>query len=149
MTCRQPGQVLAFFAVLLPIILLPLAAYAVDAAFVSTRAAGLQAATALAAESAAQQVNVARLRARSQLTVDASTARSVAMRAISESEPGASVDSVVVVGALVTIVTSEDVSLPFNFLPVPAVRFHAQAAARLVAGYDSPSSRLPLPTSSF
>jgi hypothetical protein len=39
--------------------------------------------------------------------------------------------------------------MPFSFFPVPAVKLGAHATARLVAGYDKPSSRLPLPTSSF
>jgi hypothetical protein len=149
MTSRQRGQVLAFFAVLLPIVLLPLAAYAVDVAFVSTRAAALQASTAQAAEAAAQQVDVATLRARSVLRVDASIARAVASRAVRDSEPEASVESVVVIGTLVTVTTGETITLPFNFLPQPAVTLHARASARLVPGYDSPSSRLPLPTSTF
>jgi Flp pilus assembly protein TadG len=149
MISRQRGQVLAFFAILLPIILLPLAAYAVDAAFVATRAAALQEATAQAAQAAAQQVNVAALRSRSELVVDASIARIVSTRAISESEAGASVESVAVTGAQVTVTAAELVTLPFNFLPVPAIRLEARAAARLVAGYDNPSSRLPLPTKSF
>jgi Flp pilus assembly protein TadG len=146
---QERGQVLAFFAILLPIILLPLAAYAVDAAFVSTRAAGLEEATAQAAEAAAQQVNVDALRSRSDLTIDASIARAVAIQAMSESEPGASVESVVVLGALVTVTAREVVTLPFNFLPAPAVKLDARVSARLVGGYDSPSSRLPLPTSTF
>jgi uncharacterized protein (UPF0333 family) len=149
MITRERGQVLAFFAILLPIILLPLAAYAVDAAFVSTRAAGLQEATAQAAEAAAQQVNVAALRSRSVLTIDASIARTVATQTMRESEPGASVESVVVIGALVTITAAEVVTLPFNFLPAAAIKLDARASARLVSGYDSPSSRLPLPANTF
>jgi Flp pilus assembly protein TadG len=149
MISRERGQVLAFFAIVLPIILLPLAAYAVDAAFVATRAAGLQEATAQAAEAAAQQVNVAALRSRSELVIDASIARMVSTQSISESEPGASVESVAVAGAQVTVTAGELVTLPFNFLPVPAIRLEARASARLVGGYDSPSSRLPLPTRSF
>jgi len=146
---RQRGQVLAFFAIVLPIILLPIAAYAVDAAFVSTRAAWLQEATAQAAEAAAQQVDVAALRSRSVLTIDLSTARGVATQAMAELEPGASVESVVAVGTLVTVTTREVVTLPFNFVPVGAVQLNARASARLVSGYDNPSSRLPLPTSTF
>jgi uncharacterized protein (UPF0333 family) len=148
-TKGKRGQVLAFFAVLLPIILLPVAAYAVDAAFVATRSAGLNEATAQAAESAAQQVDVNAFRTRSDLVIDAPMARNVAVRAISESEPYASVESVVVKGAQVTVTTAEVVTLPFNFLPVPAIRLEARASAQLVAGYDTPSSRLPLPTKSF
>jgi Flp pilus assembly protein TadG len=146
---RERGQVLAFFAILLPIVLLPLAAYAVDAAFVSARAAGLQEATAQAAEAAAQQVNVAALRSRSVLSIDATAGRAVATQAIREAEPGASVESIVVVGAVVSVTAGERVTLPFNFLPVAAIRLEARASARLVAGYESPSSRLPFPTSTF
>ena len=149
MSSRERGQVLAFYAILLPIVLLPLAAYAVDAAFVSSRAAGLQEATAQAAEAAAQQVNVAVLRSRSELTIDASIARTVAKQAMRESEQGARVLSVVVVGSVVTVSTEEVVRLPFNFLPAAAIKLSARASARLVGGYDSPSSRLPLPTSTF
>jgi hypothetical protein len=143
------GQVLAFYAVLLPIVLLPLAAYAVDVAFVSARAAGLQEATAQAAETAAQQLNVDALRSRSELIVDAQAAADVASRAMSDSEPEATVESVIVVGSMVTISTREVIRLPFNFLPASATVIHARASARLVGGYDSPSSLLPLPTSSF
>ncbi len=149
MTRRDRGQVLAFYAVLLPIILLPLAAYVIDAAFVSTRAAGLQEATAQAAETAAQQVDAHALRSRSVLIVDAETAPSVASRAMSDLEPGATVESVTVVGSTVTISSSEAIVLPFNFLPAPATVIHARASARLVGGYDRPSSLLPLPTSTF
>ena len=146
---RKRGQVLAFFAVLLPIVLLPVAAYAVDAAFVATRSAGLHEATAQAAEAAAQQLDIDAFRSRSELVVDASMARNVAVRTITESEPDAIVGSVVVKGALVTISVAEVVTLPFNFLPARAIRLEARASAQLVAGYDTPSSRLPLPTKSF
>jgi len=146
---RQRGQVLVFFAILLPIILLPLGAYAVDAAFVISSSAGLQEATAQAAEAAVQQIDVAALRSRSELSVDAAVGRAVATQALSESEPGASVESFVVTGAIVTITAGEHVTLPFNFLPVAAVKLEAHASARLVTGYGSPSSRLPLPTNTF
>lgn len=146
---RNRGQVLAFYAVLMPVVLLPLAAYAVDAAFVSTRVAGLQAATEQAAEAAAQQLDVGALRSRSVLAVDPLTARVVAASAIKDSEPGATVDSVLVAGSMVTISSREVVTLPFNFLPAQAIVIHASATARLVGGYDRPSSRLPLPINNF
>ena len=145
----ERGQVLAFFAVALPVILLPLAAYAVDAAFVITRAAGLEAATAQAAEAAVQQVDANALRSRSDLTIDASAAQSVAIQSVNDLELGASVTSVIVTAGLVTVSATETIALPFNFLPTPAITLEARASARLVGGYDSPSSRLPLPTSSF
>ena len=149
MTRHDRGQVLAFYAVLLPVLLLPLAAYAIDVAFVITRTAELQEATAQAAETAAQHVDVEALRARSKLIVDGRAAADVASLAISYSEPEATVESVTVVGSMVTISTHEVITLPFNFLPAPATVIHARASARLVGGYDSPSSLLPLPTSTF
>lgn len=149
MTRHDRGQVLAFYAVLLPILLLPLAAYAVDVAFVITRTAELQEATAQAAETAAQHMDVEALRARSELIVDGRAAADVASRAMSDSEPEATVESVIVVGSMVTISTREVIRLPFNFLPAPASVIHARASARLVGGYDSPSSLLPLPTNTF
>jgi hypothetical protein len=148
-TRHDRGQVLAFYAVLLPIFLLPLAAYAVDVAFVITRTAELQEATAQAAETAAQHVDVEALRARSELIVDGRVAAGVASRAMSDSEPEANVESVIVVGTMVTITTREVIRLPFNFLPASATVIHARASARLVGGYDSPSSLLPLPTNTF
>ena len=149
MRVHERGQILAFFAVVLPVILLPLAAYAVDAAFVISRSAGLQEATAQAAEVAAQQADVTALRSRSELTIDASLARAVATQSMIHSEPGASLEVVRVTGAQVTITATEQVKLPFSFLPVPAIKLEAHASARLVGGYDSPSSRLPLPTNTF
>lgn len=146
---NERGQVLAFFAILLPIVLLPLGAYAVDAAFVSARASALQGATAQAAEAAAQQADVNTLRAKSELIIDVRRARAVATQSISESEPDASVQSVVVRGAMVTVTTAELVNLPFTLFPGRAIMLEARASARLVAGYDSPSSRLPLPTNTF
>jgi len=143
------GQVLAFYAVVLPIVLLPLAAYAVDVAFVSGRSAELQGATAQAADAAAQKVNVDALRARSQLIVDSEAAPAVAVQLMRELDPNATVESVLVTGTMVTISTREVITLPFNFLPAPATVIHARVSARLVAGYDRPSSLLPLPTNTF
>ena len=146
---HQRGQVLAFYAVLLPIVLLPLAAYAVDVAFVSSRSAALQGPTAQAAETAAQKVSVDALRARSQLTVDTESAPAVASQVMGQLDPEATIESVVVIGMVVTISTREVITLPFNFLPAPATVIHAHASARLVGGYDRPSSLFPLPTSNF
>jgi hypothetical protein len=143
------GQVLAFFAVILPMVLMPVAAYAVDAAVVSSRDAGLQGGTVEAAEAAAQQLNISDLRARSGLTVDSVGAHKSATAALSNLEPQASVESVSIDSTEVTVVAGEVVTLPFNFLPVQVVRLRARASARLVAGYDRPSSRLPLPTNTF
>jgi hypothetical protein len=57
--------------------------------------------------------------------------------------------AVEVTGAVVIVTAEEVVVLPFNFLPAKAVKLEARASARLVGGYDSPSSLLPLPASTF
>jgi hypothetical protein len=145
---RDTGQVLAFFAVILPIVLLPVAAYAVDASVVSGRAAALHAATAVAAETASQQLSITAKRAGGELALDAGLAHTVANETIANEEPGASTDSVSVNGAEVTVTTTEIVMVPFNLFGGP-VTLHARASARLVAGYDSPSSLLPLPINTF
>lgn len=147
--CRQNGQVMAFMALVLSIVLLPIAAYAVDSATLSARAARLQAATAEAALRAAQEVDVAHLRARGTLDLDSPRAVAVAAAALAVEEPSATVTSVTVSGRLVTVVSGEVVKLPFAIVPAPLVKIEARASARLSAGYDSPSSRLPLPTSTF
>ena len=139
---RDSGQVLAFFALVLPTVLLPVAAYAVDAAFVSTKAAGLQAATAQAAETAAQQVSIEALRSSGTLSVDERGARVAAVQTMSEEEPAATVRSVVVTGTTVTVITTELVVEPFNLFGGP-ITLRSRASAQLVAGYDSPNSRVP------
>jgi Flp pilus assembly protein TadG len=134
---NESGQVLTFFALVLPVVLLPVAAYAVDATIVAGREAGLQAATAQAAETAAQRLNVDAIRSSGALTLDPTAVRLVAYQVLVEEEQGASVDSYTVAGDQVTVVTSEVVTLPFGVF-TRSVRLHAHATARLVAGYDSP-----------
>src|ERR1700737_927598 len=133
---RQSAQVLTFFALVLPIVLLPIAAYAVDATIVAGHAAGLQAATAEAAETAAQQLNVAVLRSTGALTVDPEAATRVAGRTVAQEDPAASVDSCIATGAGVTVVTSERITLPFSIF-ARTITLHARATARLVPGYDT------------
>ncbi len=147
MTLRKDsGQVLAFFALCLPVVLLPVGAYAVDATIVASREAGLQAATAQAAEAAAQQLNVGVIRSSGALTLDPAAVSLVVAQTLATEEPAAIVDSSAVNGVDATVVTSESVTLPFNLF-THTVRLRARASARLVAGYDRPSSRLPLPRS--
>lgn len=135
---KQRGQVLTFFALTLPIVLVPVAAYAVDATMIASREAALQAATAEAAEAAAQQLDVGALRLTGALTLNAATAMAVVRQTLVEEEPGASVDTSAITGADITIVTSEQVTLPFSVFERTAT-LHARAKARLVAGYDRPS----------
>ena len=134
--CR--GQVLAFFALVLSIVLLPVAAYAVDATVVAGREADLQAATAQAAEAAAQRLNISALRTTGALTLDPAAAGTDVAETLLEEEPSARVDLYAVTGTEVTVNTSELVMLPFSVF-TQAVNLHAHATARLVAGYDRPS----------
>jgi Flp pilus assembly protein TadG len=133
----ESGQVLAFVALVLPVVLLPIAAYTVDATIVAAREAGLQAATAQAAETAAQQLNIGAIRSSGALTVDPAAAEFVAHQTLVNEEQSASLNSFSVTGAEVTVVTSEPVTLPFSVF-TRSVTLHAHATARLVAGYDSP-----------
>jgi Flp pilus assembly protein TadG len=133
---RGAGQVLAFFALILPVVLLPVAAYAVDATIIASREAGLQAATAQAAETAAQRLDVTAIRSTGALVIDPSAASLVAVQTLAEAEPGARVDSSTIDRVAITLVTSEPVILPFNLFG-GAVDVHARATARLVAGYQA------------
>jgi len=147
MTGRS-GQVLVFFALVLPLVLLPVAAYAVDAAVSASTYARLVEVTVRAAEDAAQRVDVAKLRASGALVLDVAAATRAAHDDLMI-EPGASVVSVGVAGGQVTVATAESVGLPLDFVGAATVRLHATASARIAPGYDRPSSLLPLPTSTF
>lgn len=144
----ERGQVLAFFAVVIPIVLVPVTAYAVDAAVITLHSAGLQAATAQAAEAAAQQLDMGAIRSGGGLALDAAAVRRVATQTVERDDPAAIIDSLSIDGVGVTVLTSERVPAPFALLTGP-VTLHAHATARLVAGYDRPSSLIPLPSSSF
>src|SRR5260370_4543596 len=89
--CR--GQVLAFFALVLSIVLLPVAAYAVDATIVAGREADLQAATAQAAQTAAERLNVSSLRATSALTLDPAAAAAAVRQTLLDDGPSARGDA--------------------------------------------------------
>jgi hypothetical protein len=145
---RRSGQVLVFFALVLPVVLLPVAAYTVDAAVTASDYARLVEVTARAAEDAAQQVDVAALRAGGALVLDVAAARLAAEDDV-KAEPAARVVTVGVVGGMVTVATTESVTLPLAFVGAGSVTLRASATARIAAGYDSPSSRLPLPVSTF
>jgi Flp pilus assembly protein TadG len=145
----QHGQVMAFIAVALAIVLLPIAAYVIDAATVSAAAAALQEATSTAALEAAQQLDTSELRATGVMTVDASAARGVAGNVLAAEAPSAALTIVDVSGAEVTVGAHESVQLPFAFFPARSVQLDARASARLAGGYDRPSSFLPFPTSTF
>lgn len=145
----QRGQVMAFIAVTLAMVLMPVAAYAVDAATVSAAAASLQEATATAAIESAQQLDTTEFRFSGRLTVDVEAARQVARAVLAAEAPSASVSSVAVEGAEVTVSASELVHLPFDFFPMRVARLDATASARLQPGYDNPSSFVPLRVRTF
>lgn len=145
----QRGQVMAFIAVALAIVLMPLAAYTIDVATVSAAAATLQEATATAAIEAAQELDAIDFRASGVMKVDAGAAQRAARAVLATETPSASVRSVTVSGLVVTVAAGELVQLPLDFLPSRMVRLEARASARLAGGYDKPSSRLPLPSSTF
>jgi len=145
----QGGQVMAFMAVALAIVLMPVAAYAIDSATVSSAAAALQEATAMAALDAAQQLNTHDFRAAGTIGVDETAARRAARDVLAADAPAAYLTAMTVSGAEVTVATGEVIRLPFNFFPEAVVRLNARASARLAGGYDRPSSSLPLPVSNF
>ena len=145
----QSGQVLVFIALALPAVLLPVAAFAVDAAAAASVHARLEQATANAAESAVQQVDAATLRSGGGLVLDEGAVESAAREVLAAEDAGASLENVTVAGLYVTVNTSESLVLPLNFLGSPSVTVHASATARLAPGYESPSSFLPLSVSTF
>ncbi len=145
---RQSGQVLAFLALIVPIVLLAVVAYAVDAAVVGDRRAAIESAAVEAAEAAAQELDGEGLRSDGAIRLDPGLARAVAEQMIAATAPGAVIERVTADGTLVTLECSQRVPLP---LPVFAreVTVRAVVSAKLVSGYARPSSLLPLPVSSF
>lgn len=147
---RQGGQVLAAVAILVPLALLPIAAYAIESARLAAVQAALQEAATRAAEDAAGRLDTARLRAGTAFAVDPAAAASVARSDVQAEVPAAVLDAVVVSGDAVTLSAHEDVRLDLGgILRIGSARIRVQVAARLTPGYESPSSRLPLSSSSF
>ena len=142
------GQVLVLFALVLPLLLLPVAAYVVDFSVVASRHASLQAATAEVAEIVAQRIDVATLRAVGTLQVDPRDASSEVAALLAIEEPTARVESVALNGATLTVVSDEPVDLPVAVFARSTVTT-ARATARIVPGYSSPSSFWPLATRTF
>ena len=145
----QRAQVLVFVALVLPMVLLPAAAFAVDAAAAESAQAILEQSAASAAESAAQQIDRTALRSGAGLALDQAEAESVAREVVAAQDPNARVVRVNVNGLDVTVEASASLQLPLNFLGAPAVALHASATARLAPGYDSPSSFLPFSVRTF
>ena len=145
----QGGQVLVFVALGLPIVLLPAAAFAVDAAAAAAVHAQLEQATWSAAESAVQQIDARALREGKGITLDQQSVEAVARDALAAEDPSATIEHLTVDGMYVTVEASERLRLPLNFLGAPAVNLRATITARLTFGYESPSSFLPFSVSTL
>jgi hypothetical protein len=146
---RQRAQVLVFFALALPLVLLPIAAYAVDASVTASAYSRLVEVTARGAEEAVQQIDVGRLRAGGGISIDVSSAMTAAQDVVEGADPSARVQDLTVLGQDVRLITTETVVLPFNLFGGPAVVLRVTVDARIAPGYDRPSSLLPLPLSTF
>jgi hypothetical protein len=128
-----------FFALALPVILLPIAAYAAESSMLAARQARLAEVASLAALDAAQQLDVARLRAGLGSALDHSAASSAATADLAASEPDAVADAVAVQDARVTVTVHEWVPLRLaTFVRGAGVTLRATSTARLVAGYEVP-----------
>lgn len=142
------GQVLVFFALVLPLVLLPLAAYAIDAAVAAAAYSELVEVTTLAAEDAAQQVDLPTFRSSGVVEINGPAATAVAVSEV-EAAAGARLTAVGVKGNLITVEAAQQVRLPLDFVGDGTLTLHASATARIARGYDRPSSRLPLPVRTF
>jgi hypothetical protein len=131
------GQVLVFFALALPLIVLPAAAYAVDASVTASAHSRLVEVTARAAEEAVQQIDVTRLRAGGGISIDVASATAAAAAALASAEPSARVKDLAVLGSEIRLATSETVVLPFSVFGSPRVAVTADVTARIAPGYDT------------
>jgi hypothetical protein len=150
MNRSQAAQTLVIFALLLPLVLLPIAAYAVQATLLATRASLLQAAAARAAEDASEALDVGAFRSAGVFRLDPAQATRIARTTLADQDPAAQLDDVTVGGLSVTVRAHDAVRLEFGgILRAGSVTLATVATAMLTAGYRSPSSRVPLPARSF
>lgn len=144
------GQALVFFALVLPLVLLPVAAFSAEAGLLAARQAHLTEAVAQAALDAAQQLDTAALRAGAGWRLDVRAAQDTARAELAAAEPDAVLDDVAPAGAQVTVRAHEVVSLRLAaFVGRPSATLRARISARLTPGYASPSSLRPLLSRSF
>jgi len=142
--------VLVAVALLVPLALLAIAAYAIESARLAATGARLQEAAMRAVEAGAAQLDTDRLRSGSGFRLDPAAARRVAAAEMAGAEPAAVIDSAVVSGSQLTLAVHEPVRLDLGgFLSVGVVNLRARVSARLTPGYDSPSSLFPLSRRSF
>lgn len=147
---RASGQALVLMAFLIPLVLLPVAAYAVEASYAASRAALLEWACVRAAEDAAQSLDATALRQSSVVQIDPTAAHARAQTDLAGMDPAAVLDQFSVAGNVVQVGAHEVVPVTLAlWVPGGQVRVGGSATARLTPGYSSPSSRLPFSTSSF
>lgn len=133
------GQALVFFALVLPAVLLPVAAFAAETSIVAQRQARLSEATALAATSAALALDTGSLRAGSGWRLDPVAAGAAARGALAAGDPAAVADSVATSGEQVTVSAHEPVRLLLTpFLAGASLNVRARATARLSSGFGAP-----------
>ncbi|HEX6350157.1 MAG TPA: hypothetical protein VF160_12300 [Candidatus Dormibacteraeota bacterium] len=144
------GQALVFFALVLPLVLLPVAAFSAEAGVLAARQAHLSEAVAQAALDAAQQLGVKALRAGAGWLLDVRAAQDIARAELAASEPAAVLDGVGAAGAQVTVSAHEVVPLRLAaFVGRPSATLRVRISARLTPGYASPSSLRPLLSRTF
>jgi hypothetical protein len=147
---RRDGQALVLMALFVPLVLLPVAGYAIEATYAASRAALLQWACVRTAEDAAESIDVNALRGSSALVLDPAEALPSAERELVQLDPNVVMDSWWWEGNEFGLSAHENVPVPLAlWLPSRSVQVGASATARLTPGYSSPSSRLPFPTKSF
>ncbi len=135
----QRGQTLVLFALLLPMVLLPVGAYAAETSVLAAHQARLAEVAAVGALDAAQQLDEARLRSGAGLAVDPNAAAAVIASDVASQSPQAAVESVRVSGSAVTLTLNEQVPLRlFPFARARGVTLRASASASLVPGYGAP-----------
>lgn len=141
---------MVLFALLIPLVLVPAAAYSVEIGYAAARAALLQWACSRAAEDAAQRIDVGALRGSAVLEVDPVAGRAVAAAQLLSIDPRAVLDTFTASGREVAVSAHEVVPATLAFwIPGGALRVGGSARARLTPGYGSPSSLRPFSTSSF
>jgi hypothetical protein len=136
----KAAQTLVIFALIVPLVLLPVAAYAVQATLLATRASLLHAAAARAAEDASQAVDVGALRSSGAIQLDPARATRIARITLAEQDPAARLDYVAVRGLTVTVRAHDAVPLAFGgILNTGSFTLTTLAAAKLSAGYIRPA----------
>jgi hypothetical protein len=139
MNRSEAAQTLVALALFLPLVLLPVVAYAVQATLLASRASLLQAAASVAAEDASQAIDVGALRSRGVLRLDSVEATRIVRASLAEGDPSAQLDGVAVGPVSVTVSAHDRIPLDFGgILRAGSVTLTTVAVARLTAGYGSP-----------